>query len=184
MILMKYFFSKYFFKQIFIVSIITGLLIFILFIFLNINTNHNNHILVPDLVGFQIEEFEEILNQRKLTYEIVDSTFYNPEFPKYSVLEQMPLANSKVKENRIIYLTINPNNYGNVVIPNVIQITKRSAISALLASGLEIGNVTFIDNIGKDMVIELSFQDEVVLPGLMIPKMSKIDLILGNGIKK
>ena len=32
-------------------------------------------------------------------------TFYNPEFPKYSVLEQMPLANSKVKENRIIYLT-------------------------------------------------------------------------------
>ena len=96
----------------------------------------------------------------------------------------MPLANSKVKENRIIYLTINPNNYGNVVIPNVIQITKRSAISALLASGLEIGNVTFIDNIGKDMVIELSFQDEVVLPGLMIPKMSKIDLILGNGIKK
>jgi len=34
------------------------------------------------------------------------------------------------------------------------------------------------------MVIELSFQDEVVLPGLMIPKMSKIDLILGNGIKK
>ena len=57
-------------------------------------------------------------------------------------------------------------------------------ISALLASGLEIGNVTFIDNIGKDMVIELSFQDEVVLPGLMIPKMSKIDLILGNGIKK
>ena len=79
MILMKYFFSKYFFKQIFIVSIITGLLIFILFIFLNINTNHNNHIVVPDLVGFQIEEFEEILNQRKLTYEIVDSTFYNPE---------------------------------------------------------------------------------------------------------
>ena len=179
--LLKYFFSKYFFNQLLVASLITGFLIFFLFIYLNLNTNHNNDIIVPDLIGFQIEEFEEILYNRKLTYEIVDSTFYNPSFAKQSVLEQTPLANSKVKKNRTIYLTINPNNYENVVIPNIIQTTKRSAISALLASGLELGNVSYVDNIGRDMVIELSYKGKVAVPGIMIPKKSKIDLVLGNG---
>ena len=179
--LLKYFFSKYFLKQLFSASVIIGFLIFFLFIYLNLNTNHNNHIIVPNLIGSQIEEFEKVLFENKLTYEVVDSTLYNPDFPKYSVLEQMPLANSKVKKNRKIYLTINPYNYGNVVIPNVIQTTKRSAISALLASDLELGDVSYVDNIGRDMVIELSYKGEVVVPGIMIPKKSKIDLVLGNG---
>ena len=179
--LLKYFFSKYFLKQLCTASVVIGFLIFFLFIFLNLNTNHNNYIIVPDLIGFQIQEFEEVLSERKLTYEIVDSTFYNPDFPKHSVLEQMPLANSKVKKNRKIYLTINPNNYGNVVIPNVIQTTKRSAISALVASGLELGDVSYINNLGRDMVIELLYKGEVAVPGIMIPKKSKIDLVLGNG---
>ena len=40
----------------------------------------------------------------------------------------------------------------------IIQTTKRSAISALLASGLELGDVSYVDNIGRDMVIELFIQ--------------------------
>ena len=95
----------------------------------------------------------------------------------------MPIANSKVKRNRKIYLTINPVNYGNIAIPNIIQITKRSAISALLSSDLDLGEITLIDNIGKDMVIKILFDDTEVDPGFLVPKKSKIDLVLGNGIK-
>ncbi len=181
--LLRYFFSRYFFKQIFIASIISCIIIAIVFIFLNINTNHNNYISVPELKGIDVEEVKDILNKNKLKYEVSDSTFFNPNFPKYSVLEQMPIANSKVKVNRKIYLTINPFNYGNIAIPNIIQITKRSAISSLLSSDLELGEITLIDNIGKDMVIQILFQNKEVSPGFLVPKKSKIDLVLGNGVK-
>ena len=67
-------------------------------------------------------------------------------------------------------------------IPNIIQITQRSANSALLASGLEIGEVTYENNIGKDMVLQIFFNGTEIKIGDMVPKKSKIDLILGNGL--
>ena len=43
--------------------------------------------------------------------------------------------------------------------------------------------ITLIDNIGKDMVIQIIFDNEQVDSGFLVPKKSKIDLVLGNGIK-
>ena len=181
--LLKYFFSRYFIKQAFIAFLISSLIILIIFLFLNISTNHNNYISVPDLRGILISDAKEALIEDNLKFEVSDSTFFNPDFPKFSVLEQIPSANSQVKKNRKIYLTINPSNYRNIAIPDIIQITKRSAIAALLSSDLEIGEITLIDNIGKDMVIKIKYNNQEVDPGSLVPKKSKIDLVLGNGIK-
>ena len=79
-------------------------------------------------------------------------------------------------------MTINPTNYSKVAIPEIIQITKRSAISSLLSSELEIGEISYKDNIGKDMVIQILYNNDEVEPGLLVPKKSRIDLILGNGL--
>ena len=179
--LLKYFFSRYFLKQAFVASLFFGTIIAIVFIYLNISTNHNNYIKVPDLKGLSIENVAEILNKNKLKFEISDSTFFNPDFPKFVVLEQIPIASSEVKKNRKIYLTINPANFGNVEIPEIIQITKRSAISSLLSSNLNIGEITLIDNIGKDMVLDVIYQGEKIFPGQKIPMSSELALILGNG---
>ena len=170
-------------KQAFIATVISATIVVIVFLFLNITTNHNNYISVPDLKGVLISDVEEILKENDLYFEVSDSTFFNPDFPKLSVLEQIPDPSSKVKKNRKIYLTINPSNYRNVAIPDIIQITKRSAIAALLSSDLELGEITLIDNIGKDMVIQIIFENKEVDPGFLVPKKSKIDLVLGNGIK-
>ena len=180
--LLKYLFSRYFLRQLFISSIIVSILSFFVFIFLNFNTNHNRYISVPDLVGKNLLESKEILNVYKLKFEISDSTFFDPSFPKFTVISHFPNANSKVKKNRKIYLTINPTNYSKVAIPEIIQITKRSAISSLLSSELEIGEISYKDNIGKDMVIQILYNNVEVEPGLLVPKKSRIDLILGNGL--
>ena len=189
---LKYFFSKYFIKQAFIASVISSTIIVVVFVFLNISTNHNNYISVPDLKGILISDVEEVLKENDLKFEVSDSAFFNPDFPKFSVLEQIPDASSKVKKNRKIYLTINPSNYRNVAIPDIIQITKRSAIAALLSSDLEVGEITLIDNIGnftgtkkriREYRIKIIFDNEQVDPGFLVPKKSKIDLVLGNGIK-
>ena len=177
----KYIFSKYFFKQLFKAIVLTLFFVLVLYFYLNITTNHNKYINVPELKGVNLNKAKVILEENNLSYIILDSALYNPDYPKFSVLEQLPKSNSQVKKNRKIYLTLNPSNYGKVSVPNIIQITQRSANSSLLASCLEIGDVSYENNIGKDMVLEILFNGNKLNIGDMVPKKSKIDLILGNG---
>ena len=177
----KYIFSKYFFKQLFKAIVLTLFFVLVLYFYLNITTNHNKYINVPELKGVNLNKAKVILEENNLSYVILDSALYNPDYPKFSVLEQLPKSNSQVKKNRKIYLTLNPSNYGKVSVPNIIQITQRSANSSLLASGLEIGDVSYENNIGKNMVLEILFNGNKLNVGDMVPKKSKIDLILGNG---
>ncbi|MFL2637506.1 MAG: PASTA domain-containing protein [Flavobacteriaceae bacterium] len=158
------------------------MILFSLYVYLNISTNHNQYIKVPNLEGTNFEQAIKILDESDLSYVVLDSALYNPKYPKFSVVDQLPKSNTEVKQNRKIYLTLNPSNYGKVSIPNIIQITQRSASSALLASDLEIGEILYENNIGKDMVLQILFNGNEVNPGEMVPKKSKIDLVLGNGI--
>ena len=178
----KYIFSKYFFKQLLKSIVLTLFFVLVLYFYLNITTNHNKYINVPELNGITFVESIKILEENNLSYVVLDSALYNPEYPKFSILEQLPLSNSQVKKNRKIYLTLNPSNYGKVLVPNIIQTTRRSANSSLLASGLEIGEISYENNIGKDMVLEILLNGNNINSGDMVPKKSKIDLVLGNGL--
>ena len=40
---------------------------------------------------------------------------------------------------------------------------------------------SYIDDIGKDMVLDVLHQGEKIFPGQKIPMNSELDLILGNG---
>ena len=63
----------------------------------------------------------------------------------------------------------------------MIQITKRNAESTLKAIGFQIGEYSYQDDIGKDMVLEIRYKGKKIAPGILLPKTSKIDLVLGNG---
>ena len=139
---------------------------------------------MPNLVGMSLSEIDAVVSENNLRYEIIDSSFYNEEFDKNSVLEQIPLANIEVKKNRKIYLTINPSSIGDVILPEIIQLTKRNAVTILTALDLQIGEFIYENNIGKDMVLDVEIDGEMIKPGTIIPKKSKIDLILGNGKKE
>ena len=86
-----------------------------------------------------------------------------------------------MKRGRKIYLTLNPYTYRKVSLPNVIQVTYRNAVTSLRAVGLEVGKITYRNNIGKDMVLALRFEGDEIEPGEKVPKSSKVDLVLGNG---
>ncbi|MDO5608049.1 MAG: PASTA domain-containing protein [Capnocytophaga sp.] len=156
-------------------------LVFMVLQFLKIYTNHGEYVVVPDLTKKTLSEVNDILKEADLRYEVLDSTTYNPKYPKYSVISQNPEAADHVKVNRKIYLTINPSGYRKVTVPKVIQITRRSAEAVLKSVGLEIGKITYVDNIGKDMVLEIKYKGQKVNPGDMLVKTSKVDLVCGNG---
>ena len=180
---MKFFYSRIFIKQLFLAIIIFSLIVLFSIVFLFFYTNQTSRVTVPNLVGISVDEIDEITTKNNLRYEIIDSSYYNEEYDKNTVIEQIPIANKEVKKNRKIYLTTNPSSYGDVILPEIVQLTKRNAVTTLMALDLQIGEFIYEDNIGKDMVLDAQLDGESLSSGSIIPKKSKIDLILGNGKK-
>ena len=165
-------------------SIIMILIIFyIVFTSVKIYTKHNRYIEVPDLTGITLDNVSKILKKKKLKSEVLDSSKYFSDIPVSSILSQIPDAGEFVKKNRKIYLNVNPSDYQKVSIPNIIQITKRNAESILSALGFEVSGFDYIDNIGKDMVLEIKYNGENINVGDAVSRGSKLELILGNGKK-
>lgn len=177
----KFLINKIFFKQLAIALGVIVVLIFLILQWLKISTNHGDFKTVPDLSKLSFEEAKAKLEENDLTYKLQDTSNYNPKYPAFSVIEQSPIAGEKVKEGRKIYLKINPSEYRKISVPYIIQITKRTAESTLKAVGFDVEKVTYKDNIGKDMVLGLKYKGETIKPGALLPKTSKIELILGNG---
>ena len=128
-----------------------------------------------------VQEMRDLAEARGLRYEVLDSTNYNPDYPRFSILEQDPVAGTKVKDNRKIYFTVNPSGYKKVTVPDIVQVTQRNATSMLRAVGLDVQRITYIDELGKDMVYQMKYKGKYVSPGDKLPKTSKIELICGNG---
>jgi beta-lactam-binding protein with PASTA domain len=173
--------SKTFLINIGIAFIALILISWLAFQWLKSSTNHGELVEVPDLSSMSVMDMRETIEAANLRYEVLDSANYNPEYPRFSIIEQNPLAGDMVKENRKIYITVNPSGYKKVTIPNIVQVTQRNATSMLRAVGLDVQRVTYIDQLGKDMVYYIKFKGKSINPGDKIPKTSKIELICGNG---
>src|SRR5690606_7030555 len=141
--------------------------------------NHDEKIAVPDLSTMSLDKVEEKLEEMDLRYEILDSANYNPNYPKYSVIDQIPKPGKFVKENRRLYLTLNPSGYRKIEVPNILGRTRRQAEPTLLSMGFEIGTISYRPHI-SDNVLEMRFNGEKLDPGMPIQKTSVIDLIVGD----
>ena len=108
MSIIKFLTSKTFLKQILLAVVALVVLCYVLLKWLNVSTNHGEFETVPDLKGKSISVAQVELQDNNLVMKIQDSANYNPDYPKFSVIEQEPLAGTKVKEDRKIYITLNP----------------------------------------------------------------------------
>ena len=126
-------------------------------------------------------DMRKAIEDADLRYHVLDSANYNPEYPRFSIIDQDPKAGTKVKQNRKVYFTVNPSGYKKVTVPNVIQVTQRNASSMLKAVGLDVQRTTYIDQIGKDMVYYIKHKGKQIKPGDKLSKTSKVELVCGNG---
>ncbi len=181
MSIVKFLTSKMFLKQLALAIVATVVLCFFILKWLKVSTNHGQFIEVPQLQGKTLEVVQMELKDKDLLMVVQDSANYNPNYPRYSVIEQLPEAGSLVKENRKIYLTLNPSGYRKVPVPEIIRRTIRQARPTLEALGFELGEITYADDIGKDEVLAIRHKGQRISPGTLLPKTSKIDLVLGNG---
>ena len=178
----KFIGSKVFLKQLLMAFIGLGGLIVLSVFWLDFSTNHNQKIEVPNLAKMSLEEVEETLDDLDLSWEVIDSASFDAAFPSKSVIEQSPEAGDFVKENRKIYLTLNPSGYSDVEIPDFYGKTKRQAVSQLTAIGFRISTQEiYVNDIAKDVVRGLIYKGKDLKNGDKIPQNSEIILKLGDG---
>ena len=181
---LRFLFSLALIRQLVLATLVLILFIYLLLYALKVITYHNDMQKVPNLEGVSINKLEKIIKAENLRFEIIDSSKFTPKFQPLSVIEHLPSAGQLVKKNRKIYVTLNPTGYRRITVPNVVQITRRNAEVKLKSVGFSIGDISYRNNIGRDMVLEIRYGGEPLEPGTLLQKTSRIDLVLGNGKRK
>jgi beta-lactam-binding protein with PASTA domain len=154
-------------------------LLMVAFFSLRYYTKHGQGLNVPELKGLSFTQAIEKLEALGLRYQ-VDSV-YIMDSPPGMVIDQDPVANTFVKDNRTIYLTINTALAPNAKFPDV-ELKSLTEAQALIESfGLKIGDTTYKPDMSRDVVLQASFGGQPIRAGESLPKGSRIDLVLGDG---
>lgn len=168
------------FRNNLIAAVITvAIILFIAFFSLRYYTKHGQGLNVPSVKGLSFTQAVSKLEQLGLRYE-VDSV-YIMDTPPGTVIDQDPNPNTFVKDNRTIYLTVSMNKAPNVKFPDVVFKSLRQAQAIIESFGLKLGDTTYKPDVSKNVVLEVSFGNQPIKAGEMVPKGSRIDFLLGNG---
>lgn len=96
-------------------------------------------------------------------------------------MEQNPKVGTKVKDGRLIYVTINAFSPKSVTVPGLTDISLRQAQSTL--QGLGITNITIrqVESDFKDLVLKATRDGVPLAAGARIPVNARIVLEVGSG---
>lgn len=145
-------------------------------------TRWGESITVPDLRGSTFEQVKEILGSRNLEYQIMDSV-YDMNKPPMSIVDQNPKPNSKVKEGRTIYITVNATKAPTTEIPDLIgRSSLKYAKMQLESYGLKVGELIYKPDPHLNAVIGLMVNGRDVTKKMRVPRGTVIDIVLGNGL--
>lgn len=170
----------------FILALLSAILIVVItLIWLRFYTNHGEKIETPNFMGLTIEEAMELADENNLRYS-VDSVYASK--PKNTIIIQNPLPfsdslESWVKSNRIIYLTVVRKLEQKIKLPSIVDNSKSLASTKLTISGLNM-KWTSAPSPYKDVVMEVKYKGKSIKPGFILPKGSKVEVIIGKGKEK
>ena len=173
--------GKWFLKHLVAAFIVLVALIVGAIIFLNVVTQHNKELIVPDLSNLSVEDARVEAEKNKMVIDVTDSVFVK-RMKRGAVYRQNPAPGSKVKQGRRIALTINAVNAKKVTMPNLVGFSMRQAKAELLSRGLVLGKLIYIQDMATNNVLKQLYRNNEVEPGTMIESESVVDLVVGlNG---
>ena len=147
---------------------------------LDFYTMHGEAVVVPNVKGKLYNEAEFSITKQKLKVVVIDSSFVKGIKPN-TILEQNPDGGMKVKEGRIVYLTINTDKEPMITIPDIVDNSSyRQAEAKLRSLGFKLTAPEMIAG-ERDWVYGLKFMNRNISAGEKIPSESTLTLQVGNG---
>jgi eukaryotic-like serine/threonine-protein kinase len=156
--------SKRFLKHLLGMIIIVGVLVWISLFAIRIYTQHGKYYTVPDYTGKKISDIMTGTEAEEFDFVVIDSVF-DLNRTKGTVIRQDPFPDSKVKENRKIYLTIVSTIPEKTTMPDLRFLTLRQAINTLESCGLKKGKILYIPTFDADAVQQQKYNGSVIAAG-------------------
>ena len=136
---------------------------------------------LPDIYGVSLQELGSH-NPLHFKYVVIDSV-YHADKEGGLVVQQDPKAGTMVKTHRKIYVTVTTYAPADVVLPELSNMTVRSAVSALEAAGLRCGKLRFVDSPYRNVILEATCKGKMVYAGEKMDQGAVVDLTVGMGEK-
>jgi beta-lactam-binding protein with PASTA domain len=171
--------SRVFLRQLVIAIILIAILLFGTMKGLKWYTHHGESFPVPNFTGMKISDAETLAGKNNFRTEIIDSVYVDDK-PAGAVVDQVPKPGFKVKENRLIYLTINSVSPEQVSVPKLTDISFRQAQVLIENCGLSIGQISYEPSEYNDLVLRVQIDSLNVKPGQKLNKGTNIDLVIGR----
>ena len=174
----KAFFGNWIVKNLLLAAAIVVVLVTALSIFLNIYTNHNKDVVVPDFGGIPAQEAVSRGDSIGLRVNVIDSVYIR-NMGRGLVYSQNPPYGSRVKKGHRINLVINSVTPKKVRMPDVVGLSLRQARTELSSRGLRVGRLIYIRDIATNNVLRQLYRGEEIEPGTMVETLSAISLEIG-----
>lgn len=171
---------KTFWFNLAVVIVLCVALYMLFFASLSFITRHGKEVKVPDATNRFVKT--AVAELEKLGFEVDIDSAYDPKKKAYMVLSQVPDVNSVVKKGRTIFLTINKAEPPLTSMPNLLNLSFRSAELILKSNKLKLGDTTYRPDIAKGAILEQLYNGKPIRPGQMVPQGSRISLIIGDGL--
>ena len=147
---------------------------------IDVYTNHNQAVNVPDVRGLQIEDARPFFEDNILKYTVIDSIYSKDDIPG-AIVELLPEANSKVKKNRIIYVTINAKTEETASIPEVKDISYRQAYALLKTCGFLYVEFKYVTGEYRDLTVGVEYGGIMMERGTRVPLTANLILVVSDG---
>ena len=172
--------KKYFLFHLGIVIVLCAILYTSFFATLHWVTKHGEELKIPDVRGKDLNT--AIAKLKGMHFEVSVDSIYEPAFKPLSVLKQVPDTGSSVKQGRTVFLTVNMLTPPHIPMPNLVNLSFRSAEMLLHNNKLLLGDTTFVPDIAAGAIKQQLFKGQDIRAGEMIAQGSKISLVIGNGL--
>lgn len=163
-----------------IMAIILVVAVMIVLQGLKVYTYHNKAVIIPDVKGLSVEDAAEFFENNGLHFDVVDSV-YSKEYAPGVIVEMVPSVGSKVKEGRIVFITINAYSVQKATVPDVADLSHRQALALIQSKGFTSVEIKHVPGLYKDLAIGIELNGKRLQPGELIPLSSDLSLVVNDG---
>lgn len=160
--------------------VVTGVLVVGTLKWLDVYTRHNEAVVVPDVKGMTITESAEFFKNNQLRYNVIDSV-YSKDVKPGAIVDLKPKAGSKVKEGRIVFVTVNAETSQMATIPEVEDLSFRQAYAILRARGFEQIEIEYVPGEYKDLALAVELNGRVLRKDEHVPLAAPLILKVSSG---
>ena len=163
-----------------LVTILGFTFILISSLYLKSYTHHGKKIFTPSFKGLNIQQAQDLANEKEVKIEIIDSV-YNAYGAPGTVIDQTPKSNFMIKKGRNIFIVIKARGQKMVKMPDLRAKSLIQARSLLETAGLMVGQISFKRSPNQPhLVLDEKVNGVHIDVGTELKAGTKIDLVVGE----